>query len=55
MFSYFDGEVNYTLAGYVSKILLSFFAKKPIQTMKYVLEPANFEKALNHVESRSVG
>jgi len=27
--SYFDGEVNYTLAGYVSKILTTFFTKKP--------------------------
>lgn len=27
--AYFDGEVNYTLAGYVSKILSLFFTKKP--------------------------
>lgn len=55
LFSYFEGEVNYTLAGYVSKILIAFFGKKPLQTMKYVLEPANFDKILSHIESRSVG
>jgi hypothetical protein len=29
LMAYFDGEVNYTLAGYVSKILSLFFTKKP--------------------------
>jgi hypothetical protein len=29
LMAYFDGEVNYTLAGYVSKILSFFFTKKP--------------------------
>lgn len=31
LMSYFDGEVNYTLAGYVSKILGVFFNKKPAE------------------------
>lgn len=31
LISYFDGEVNYTLAGYVSKILSAFFNKKPAE------------------------
>jgi hypothetical protein len=30
--------VNYTLAGYVSKILSVFFGKKPADVMKYLLE-----------------
>lgn len=29
LMAYFDGEINYTLAGYVSKILSLFFTKKP--------------------------
>ncbi len=37
LLSYFEGEVNYTLAGYVSKILISFFGKKPVQTMNHIL------------------
>lgn len=37
LLSYFEGEVNYTLAGYVSKILISFFGKKPVQTMSHIL------------------
>ena len=55
LFNYFDQEVNYTLAGYISKILISFFNKKPVPTMKYILEEANFDRMLNHIESRSVG
>jgi hypothetical protein len=31
LMAYFDGEVNYTLAGYVSKILSLFFTKKPAE------------------------
>jgi len=27
--SYFEGEVNYTLAGYVSKVLAHLLLKKP--------------------------
>lgn len=55
LFSYFSGEINYTLAGYISKILISFFNKKPLQVLKYVLDAHNFDHLLNHVESRSVG
>ena len=29
LLAYFDGEVNYTLAGYVSKILAVLLNKKP--------------------------
>jgi len=31
LMSYFDGEVNYTLAGYVCKILTTIFNKKPVE------------------------
>jgi hypothetical protein len=31
---YFDEEVNYTLAGYVSKILSVFFTKKPAEVSR---------------------
>jgi hypothetical protein len=31
LMAYFDGEINYTLAGYVSKILSLFFTKKPAE------------------------
>jgi hypothetical protein len=31
LLGYFDGEINYTLAGYVSKVLSLFFTKKPIE------------------------
>lgn len=39
LFSYFNGPVNYTLAGYVSKTLISFFGKKPLPVMTYILKP----------------
>lgn len=35
--TYFDGEVNYTLAGYVSKVLAHFLTKKPNELMKHLL------------------
>ena len=55
LFSYFETEVNYTLAGYVCKILGVFLGKKPVDTLKYLLQPSCCEKMLNHAESRSVG
>ena len=55
LFKYFEGEVNYTLAGYVSKILISFFNKKPLALMGEILDPKRVENILNHIESRSVG
>ena len=30
LLEYFKGEVNYTLAGYISKVLSYFFNKKPV-------------------------
>ena len=53
--SYFRGEVNYTLAGYVCKILTVFFNKKPAEFMKYILQEENSRMVLDHCESRSVG
>ena len=29
LFSYFEGEINYTLAGYVCKVLCMLLTKKP--------------------------
>lgn len=55
LFSYFDGEINYTLAGYVSKIFSVFHSKKPQSVSKFLLEPERFTKLINHIESRSVG
>ena len=52
---YFRGEVNYTLAGYVCKILGGFFTKKPTEFLKYMLEEEVTHLLLNHCESRSVG
>jgi hypothetical protein len=31
LLAYFDGEVNYTLAGYVSKILGVLLTKRPLE------------------------
>lgn len=53
LFSYFEGEINYTLAGYVSKIFMAFLAKKPAAVLKFLLDK-RFEKILEHIESRSV-
>jgi hypothetical protein len=55
LFSYFKGEINYTLAGYVSKVFSTFFTKKPLMVMKFLLDPQKFKELLNHIESRSVG
>lgn len=55
LMAYFDGEVNYTLAGYVCKILTMFSTKKLAEFLRYILEPNVCEKVLNHAESRSVG
>lgn len=55
LFAYFEREVNYTLAGYVSKVFSSFFTKKPQAVSKFLLEPEKFKAILNHIESRSVG
>lgn len=54
LFSYFEGEVNYTLAGYVSKIFGSFLTKKPVVVLTFLLSPSRFASLLNHIESRSV-
>ncbi len=33
LLAYFDGEINYTLAGYVSKVLSLFFTKKSSEVL----------------------
>ena len=33
IFLYFKGPVNYTLAGYVCRIMISFLKKKPLEVM----------------------
>ena len=55
LLAYFDGEVNYTLAGYIAKILAVFLTKKPVELMKYILEEQMMHKIINHAESRSIG
>lgn len=55
LFSYFKGEVNYTLAGYVCRVFGALFAKKQVAVMKYLLDSERFKQILNHIESRSVG
>lgn len=52
LFSYYEGEVNYTLAGYVSKVFSAFLTKKPTIVLKFLLN--DFDSVLKHVESRSV-
>ena len=37
LFIYFEGEVNYTLAGYVCKVMLSFINKKPTEMHAFLL------------------
>ena len=55
LLAYFDGEINYTLAGYIAKILAVFLTKKPAELMKYLLEEQMMHKIINHAESRSIG
>lgn len=55
LLSYFDQEVNYTLAGYVCKILGSLLVKRPAELMKYILQESMMHKIINHAQSRSVG
>ena len=55
LMSYFRGEINYTLAGYVCKILTAFFNKKPAEFMTYILKEENSRAVLDHCESRSAG
>ena len=33
LLEYFDGEINYTLAGYVSKILAVLLTRKPAEVL----------------------
>jgi hypothetical protein len=55
LMGYFNGEVNYILAGYVSKVLLSLLNKKTPQFIEYFLQLKFTEAILSHAESRSVG
>jgi hypothetical protein len=41
LMTYFDGEVNYTLAGYVSKILSLFFTKKPADVIELLFSSSD--------------
>ncbi len=62
--SYYEGPVNYTLAGYNCKVLTTLFSKKPAQVIiklikfiKFIFESnKNYvELICNHIESKSVG
>ena len=53
--AYFDGEVNYTLAGYISKVLAALLVKKPAELLKVILQENIMHRIINHAESRSVG
>ena len=55
LLAYFDGEVNYTLAGYIAKILAHFLTKKPNELMRHLLEESVMHKIINHAQSRSIG
>jgi hypothetical protein len=55
LMGYFNGEINYTLAAYVSKVLSSLSNKKAPQFIEYFLQSKFTEAVLNHSESRSVG
>ena len=35
LLTYFKGEMNYTLAGYISKVLSYFFNKKPTDVILF--------------------
>ena len=37
LLTYFSGEINYTLAGYVSKILSMMLGKKPSEVVMLVV------------------
>jgi hypothetical protein len=52
---YFNGEINYTLAAYVSRVLSFLYNKKPTEFLNYFLQAKFTETVLNHSESRSVG
>lgn len=61
LFSYLDGEMNYTLAGYFSRILTTLFSKKSnlvvdrfMQLTAYFFSDPKNTRILDHVESRSI-
>lgn len=39
LMTYFNEEINYTLAGYVSKVLSFLYNKKTPQFIEYFLQP----------------
>lgn len=45
---YFNGEVNYTLAGYVCKVLSIFHTKRPTTFNNYFLKAEVISSVLNH-------
>jgi len=48
LLGYFEGEINYTLAGYVSKVLAHLLTRKPAELMKYILEEKMMHKVIDH-------
>lgn len=64
LLKYYEGPVNYTLAGYNCKVLSLLFTKKPAQVFFYLTQFLTFlfkasknyvELICNHIESKSVG
>lgn len=61
LFGYIEGELNYTLAGYFSRIVNALFTKKSTsvlilvkQLTNYFFSEPNNKKILDHVDSRSI-
>ena len=38
LLSYFEGPVNYTLAGYTCKVLSTLFTKKPANVLIFIIK-----------------
>lgn len=54
MFSYLEGELNYVLAGYFSRILSVLFTKKSVSLTNYFFSNPKNTMILNHADSRSI-
>lgn len=53
LFKYFEGPPNYTISGYVVRILMNLFPANPSRVLEHILR-SQPEKMLNFVESQSI-
>jgi hypothetical protein len=51
---YFDGQPDYTLSGYVMKILNSLYVCEPVRTQQSLMESGKLSKMVDFAVSRSV-